>query len=63
MLIMKGLFEDVWAGRDTVTVEDCGDITLPVRLREKLSANVRSFSTAFRLHYLSSVSQVRTFTL
>jgi len=28
--IMKGLFEDVWGGKDVITVDHCVDITLPV---------------------------------
>jgi len=28
--IMKGLFEDVWGGKDVITVDHCLDFTLPV---------------------------------
>jgi hypothetical protein len=29
--IVQGLFGDVWAGEDVITVHHCVDITLPVR--------------------------------
>lgn len=28
--IMNGLFDDVWEGQDTITVDHCVDLTLPV---------------------------------
>ncbi|PPQ65685.1 hypothetical protein CVT26_000317 [Gymnopilus dilepis] len=30
--IMRGLFSDVWGGRDVITVDHCVDITLPIAL-------------------------------
>ena len=29
--VVQGLFEDVWANQDVITVDHCVDITLPVR--------------------------------
>jgi hypothetical protein len=31
ILIMTGLFDDVWGGKSEIVVDQCVDITLPVR--------------------------------
>ena len=56
--IMRGLFSDVWGGRDVITVDHCVDITLPVR--NLLLVICIASEMLYRSHFSLLALQVRS---